>query len=322
MAKLKRKKGLTMAQKRSVFGLCLLIPFLFGVIFTFLLPFLQSLRFSFSEITPATAGGETYQNVGFSHYFRLFNSDVQFRTLLMQNLTDMLIKVPMIIFYSLFIAVLLNKPFHGRNIAKVIFFLPVITTAGVVLSIELSDLMMTSTQQALSGGASESIGVYSGGTFDLEALLMSLNIDYRILNYLTSVISKLYEIIISSGVQITLFLAALQSIPRYLYEASSIEGATAWEDFWKITLPMISPYVLLCAVYSIIDSFTGASNVALQYIMDMAYKELEYGFASAMAWVYFLAIAAILGFLALLIVIFRLLLSQDRRNAHVHKRRA
>jgi len=315
-------KKLSLAKKRSIFGLCLLIPFILGFVLFFLFPFIESLRYSFSEISmSAGAGGTEIKNAGLSNYIRLFNSDVKFRELLFQNLNDMFIKVPMIVVYSIFIAVMLNKPFKGRDIARTVFFLPVLTTAGIVLQLEINDLLLMSMQGTNAANVSESVSIYSEGIFDIKSLLMNMNIDYRILNYLSSVVDKLYDIIISSGVQVVLLLAAIQSIPKSLYEASAIEGSNAWEDFWKITVPIIGPYIILCVVYSIIDSFTSASNVALQHILEVAYRQLDYGFASAMAWIYFAVIAVILAVILIVFTGSRLVFSYERSENDIGRKK-
>ena len=91
-----------------------------------------------------------------------------------------------------------------------------------------------------------------------------------------------------------LFLSGLQSVPSSFYEAASVEGASSWEKFWKITFPMISPIILVNAVYTIIDSMAGLNNP----IINMVYYESviygRHGSAAAMSWVYFLLISLVL----------------------------
>ena len=92
-----------------------------------------------------------------------------------------------------------------------------------------------------------------------------------------------------------IFLAGLQSISPAIYESCSIDGASSWETFWKITFPMISPMILVNAVYTVIDSFTSADNNVMRYI-DTIYEEGD-GMvkSSAMSWIYFLIVLILLG---------------------------
>lgn len=284
-------KRVSLQKKNNRFGALLALPFLIGFLLFFITPVIQSVIFSFSNV------GQNLQckPVGFEHYIRIFTSDVKFRETLISNAGDLYVKVPMIVIFSLAVAVTLNKKFVGRNFAKVIFFLPVIITSGVMNSMESTDYLLQTAQKTVSGG-NELLETYNAGFIDLKSIFLSMQINANLLQYLMAVINKFYDIVIASGVPITLLLAALQSIPPSLYEASEIEGATAWETFWKITLPMVSSYVFLCAIYAIIDSFTNSSNKVIKYIMDTAYgTQLNYGFASAMSWIYFIVIGLFLA---------------------------
>jgi ABC-type sugar transport system permease subunit len=89
-----------------------------------------------------------------------------------------------------------------------------------------------------------------------------------------------------------IFLAGLQGISPAIYEACQIEGATGWETFWKVTFPMISPMILVNAVYSIIDSFTRTQNPAMKFIANVYVMEPER--ATAMSWIYFVLVALVL----------------------------
>jgi ABC-type sugar transport system permease subunit len=308
------KPFLTIQNKRTIFALCLLLPFMLGFIFMFFIPFCQSVYYTFHNIT-ITDSGTVFTSVGWSNYKRLLFTDVTFRQDLVQSISNMLITIPMGIVYSLFMAVLLNKPFKGRSIAKIIFFLPVVITSGIILALEMNDLILQTTQVAVAASTTESITVYAPGAFDIKSLLYNMNLSTNIINYMISVVDKMYQIIISSGVQMILLLAAIQSIPKSLYEAAAMEGSNEWENFWKITFPMISPYIILCAVYSIVDNFTSPMNTVMQYIMDIAYQKLDYGFAAAMAWIYFLIIGIMLAVTVGLFAISRKASNYERGDA-------
>ena len=132
-------------------------------------------------------------------------------------------------------------------------------------------------------------------------LLNYTNLPSGIVVYLSEAVLGIYDIVIASGVQILIFLAGLQGISPSLYEASNMEGATAWENFWKITFPMISPLILVNAIYTIIDSFTSANNELMDTIKSTIFVDVKYGYGSAMAWVYFVVIAVIISIVGAII---------------------
>ena len=119
-----------------------------------------------------------------------------------------------------------------------------------------------------------------------------------LVDFVTQAINNIFDIVNRSGVQLLIFLAGLQSISPAIYESVQIDGASAWETFWKITFPMISPMILVNAVYTIIDSFTTNSNIVMTYIKTV--RPLDHGeeLASAMSWMYFLIVLAIIGLVA------------------------
>lgn len=304
--KIARKKQLT-------FAYVLLIPFILGFFLFFLQPFVLSLVYSFNDVK-LVGGGTTLVGQGLAYYKQALLVDTEFRELLISGIRDLFINVPMILIFSLFIATILNKEFYGRNMARIVLFLPVIITTGVLLSVESTDYLIgLGTQAVQGGGEAAANSTYTVDTFNLEAMLKGLQLPSQLLEYLTMILDRFYTILISSGVQITILLAALQSISPSLYEASAIEGATAWEDFWKITLPMVSPYIFVCALYTVIDTFTNPTNGLVVYIRRVAFEDqLNYGLSSAMAWVYFGIIAVVLGLVAALFLGTKFVVYQDK----------
>ena len=124
---------------------------------------------------------------------------------------------------------------------------------------------------------------------------MEMNIPQEYSTLLTGPIDRLYTLILSSGVQIFIFLAALNSISPSLYEAAEVEGGTAWENFWYITFPMTMPMLLVNLIFTIIDSFTSTTNAVMEFVYDAAFTDLNFGLSSAMGWVYCLILFAIMG---------------------------
>ncbi|MBQ7725951.1 MAG: sugar ABC transporter permease, partial [Clostridia bacterium] len=209
---------------------------------------------------------------------------------LVSAMTSLLYKVPVIIIASLFFAMLLNAKFRGRTFVRAVFFLPVIIASGVVIEIINSDTFATSLITASEGMES----TVKASSYGLTSLLIDMGLGEQVVGYFSTVSSNLYDLMWRTGIQMIIFLAALQSISPALYEASSIEGASGWENFWMVTVPMIGPMILINVVYTIIDTFTDASNVVMTQISSV-FTDQQYDRAAAMSWVYFLLIGLILA---------------------------
>lgn len=278
---IRRKRGLSFAGKEAIVGYLFILPFIIGFISLFVMPLVRSFQFSLNDIRMVTGGYELVPR-GWSHYARALTTDADFRRDLAGSFTSLAFNLPTIIVFSFFAANLLNKGFRGRGLARTIFFLPVILASGVIAAVESGDLLLSIAQGSY---ANEMASSGTGGV-QLEELLMQVNLPAEFTAFIVSAVNNLYGIVSQSGVQILIFLAALQSIPSSLYEASTIEGATAWENFCKISFPMVSPYILVNTVYTVIDSFTSANNAVMRRVMSISIDQFEYGYGSAMAWIY------------------------------------
>ncbi len=307
-------KDASSSTKKTWFAYVLLIPFIIGFLMFFVRPLFLSLYYSFNSMN--LSGMEIiYDFKGFGKYNEALLINTDFRMKLLDALKQLALNVPLVMFFSMFVATLLSKDFKGRNFTRVILFLPVIISTGVLLEVENADFLMAQ-GQAIMTEASES-GMEEAATYaasmGLKDLLLSLDMPSQITDYMADIIDNFYTVLTSSGVQIVLLIAAWQSIPPSLYEASAMEGATAWEDFWKITIPMISPYIFVCTIYSIIDTFTSANNSLVPYIREIATSNtMDYGLSSAMSWIYFLMVSIILGLVALLFLRGNLVVYQER----------
>lgn len=257
-----------------------------GFVFFFLVPLLNSLKFSFSTIK-ASADGITLKFIGLNNYVEALTVNASFNRTLIESVTNMLVNVPLIVIFSLFLSVLLNQKFIGRSVARSIFFLPVILASGVIMTLESTSLI-----EALNADNSGLKAINALGSFELERMMLDAGVNETIVSYLTNAVNRIYQIVSQSGVQILIFLAGLQTISPQLYEASRIEGATGYEAFWKITFPMIGPLILTNVVYSIIDSFS--NNSMTQLIRETGFAKFDFGLSSAMAWIYFVIIAGLL----------------------------
>jgi len=287
-----RRFGLSLTSKMSLYGYVFALPFIVGFILFFLYPMVQSVIFSVSDLV-IRRGGYDLEYVGLSNYrYALFVDDKYVRVLV-ETLGKMLGDVGAVLIFSLFAASLLNSRFKGRTLVRVIFLLPVIFGSGVIMRIEEADYR----NQVLVMGTEVGTGVFSREA--LAGFLMQIGIPETMLEYIVNVVYGIPRIIRASAIQILIFLAGFQSIPKSLYESADVEGATRWESFWKITFPLLSPLILTNIVYSIVDFFGSPRNEMIEKIRATAFGGAGYGVSTAMAFMYF----ALVSFLITVIVV-------------------
>ncbi len=284
---IKGRKTSSMARRRAWTGRLFVLPFTLGFFLLFLYPALQSLQYSLSTVS-FESGVFRVQWLGLDHYAFAFTKDAQFPVLLADTFKNMALQVPVILLFSLFIAMILNQRFRGRMLARAVFFLPVIVTSGIIISILNEDIF----NQTIQMGNQQSTAIFQ--STGLQQMMLSLRIPAAVITTLTEMVNTIFDMLWRSGVQILIFLAAMQGVPTQLYEAARIEGATAWEIYWKITFPIISPLLFTCLIYSIIDTFTDYSNALMLSIHQMAFEQLRYAYACAMAWIFFVLVGAVI----------------------------
>lgn len=271
-----------LVKKRELKGLLFVLPFLIGFLAFILIPIIQSLIYSFSDLT--FEGKVNLELVGIENFKRAFLVDVDFRKILLSSLSDMLTNVPIILIFSMLIAVFLNGKFVGQPLFQIIFFIPVILSSGIMPGLFSGDLVRTAIINAESASG-EATSMFNANL--IGDLLLKMNLPSQFINYIQYAIINILDVLNSSGIQILVFLIALKSIPASLYEASSIEGATVWEAFWKITFPMVLPQLLVNVVYTIIDAFSNNQNAVMTFITDFNFGKFNFGYGAALAWVYF-----------------------------------
>lgn len=262
----------------------------------FLVPLVQSVIYSFSRMDFHVGDGSAYSLtfVGWENFREALLRNKDYPQYLVKSLGDLLYNVPVILVFSFFVALLLKKRSRGTAVVKAIYFLPVILSSGIFLGLQnnFGQQSMSALEQTMES-ASSSIAVLK--SMNLEKYLIEMNIPQEYIALLTGPIDRLYTLILSSGVQIFIFLAALNSISPSLYEAAEVEGATAWENFWYITFPMTMPMLLVNLIFTIVDSFTSVNNVVMEYVYDTAFVDLNFGLSSAMGWFYCLILLAVMG---------------------------
>ncbi len=299
----KRKRSASLDKRKARGGWLFVLPFVIGFILIYLPIVIDSIRYSFHIIKPIPGGGFELIPVGWQNYNDALFVNPDYVTTLLSGLGDMFFDIPMILIFSLFMAVLLNQKMAGRAAFRAIFFIPVIISTGILSEIE--GMNINSDSMGETGGIDDGTGQESTSSqivssIDVQVMFEGMAVGQGLVEYVAQAINNIYDIVNRSGVQMLIFLAGLQSISPAIYESVQIDGATAWETFWKITFPMISPMILVNAVYTVIDSFTAESNVVMKFISN-AYNDVNGNvISSAMAWMYFLIVIAILAIVALL----------------------
>ncbi len=280
----KKKKRLTLSTKRSITGFLFILPWLVGFIWFYARSLFMTVQFSLSNLTVNTGGGYSLEFVGFDNFVYAFAEHGTFKQVLVTSIGDMLIDVPLITFFSLFMALLLNNKFRGRTVLRAIFFLPVILNSEAISS--AMDMALKLMSGGLSNTSAEiaSTAASSGVSIDYYInMFTSLGIPTKLIEYVTGAVSRISDIINASGIQIIIFIAALQSIPGSMYEVAKIEGATSYETFWKVTFPMVMPHIITVVVYTVVDSFVDSDVVDLAY--KTAFTNKNYGLSSTMSLV-------------------------------------
>lgn len=218
---------------------------------------------------------------------------MEFFPALSKSLMD-LVNIPIVIVFSLIIAILLNKKFRGRGIFRVIFILPLLLSNGVIMD-------------TIRGNHAE-VSVMLGMAVDKAEVIVNSFQDLRLDNQLQTflgaqlsgnvadIVNRISSVMWISSIQIIIFLGALQNIPKSMYEAADMDGASEFEKLWKITIPMVMPAMELNIIFTIISSFTSASNSVMTYISNVSFKNLMLSYGSAMAWMYFALIGILLLF--------------------------
>jgi ABC-type sugar transport system permease subunit len=277
------KRPLTHRQREARSGWTFISVWVIGFLVFSLVPLVQTFVFSLNAVT-VTATGITMDFVQMANYSRALLTDPTFVELLIGYVVETAISVPIVLIFSMIIALLLNLKFKFKGFFRTIFFLPVVITSGPVI------------QELTAQGATKVAGLADSAT--IELLLRELPNALRApVQYL---VSSFILILWFSGVQILIYLSSLQKIDRSVYEAAAIDGANAWESFWKITLPALSTTTLINAFYTIVTLSHFSENKVIKYVYSQTYAvQGGIGYASAMSFIYLMALILILAVIAL-----------------------
>ena len=290
-----KRKKVSLEKKKARNGWLFVLPFVLGFVLIYLPIIVDSVKLTFFTIKNTKTGPVT-EFVGLANYKEAILGEYGIRYIqaLGDGLLKLVLDIPTIIVFSLFIAVLLNQKMIGRAAFRAIFFMPVILSTGIMAHIDMMNVSsMDDPTGSIDTGSQQSGAAEIVNAMDVGALFSNMAVGGDLAQTVANAVNNIYDIVNRSGVQMLIFLAGLQSISPAIYESCDVEGATAWETFWKITFPMISPMILVNLVYTIIDSFTDQSNPVMG-IIDEVYAQAR-PVSSAMAWIYFLIVMLIIG---------------------------
>ncbi len=286
----KPRRSLRPRTRSTITGTLFFLPWLIGFFAITAYPLVYSLVICFNQVQ-IKPGAIELKSVGWEYFRQAFAVDTEYPTKLISSLASVLIGTPLVVVFSLVIALLLNRRFRGRTVYRIVFFLPVVIMSGPVMSELMTESSAMSINMDIMG---------------LRSILMEL--DYGWARMLLTFLNSFVRILWFCGVQIIVFLAGLQKIDRNMYEAAAIDGATAWEAFWKITLPHLRPIILLNAIYTIIEMGTAADDATNGKIVG-AIRDIArpYSYAAVLSWIY--------AFGLLLLILLAFLLLRPRKGS-------
>jgi len=300
----KKRRAKSLDRRKARAGWFFVLPFVLMFVAIYVPIVFNSINLSFHDQVILQGGTYDLDYVGWDNYNNALFVNPDFVETLVGGIKQLLFDIPAIVLFSLFMAILLNQKMAGRTLFRAIFFIPVILSTGIIEEIDANNALM----QFMEGSGGVSMGGEEASnaanniisSMDIQKLFENMQIGQGLVDYVVGIVNDIYNIVNRSGVQMLIFLAGLQSISPAIYESCTMEGATAWETFWKITFPMISPMILVNSIYTVIDSFTSRSNSVMVLIGEV-YDGGSQEIATAMSWMYFLLVLVILSLVALLI---------------------
>lgn len=283
---------LSFEKKQRIAGYIFILPIVLGAVALFIPNIARTVIFSLNEMELGS-NGYTLDWQGIKYYYEALFVNADFIQYVIKSIGELIVYVPTIIIFSLFMASILNQKFKGRVVARAIFFLPVVLATGIIVKTDMAyDLVEVLTGKELMDETVATTGV-------IASFLYDLNFSKSLVEIIVSAAEGIENVVTSSGMQIFILLAAFQEIPTSSYEAAAVEGASAWETFWKITIPSVKDQIVLTAIYTIIDIFTKTDNQLFTFIHDTAFEGNQYSLAMAMYILYLLALGVMVGIVML-----------------------
>lgn len=297
---MKKKRNLGIETIKRRYGIGFVAPWIFGIIVFVLEPLIKSMLHSVSIVSMGE-DGLTMTFAGLKHYKYLLFEDPWYIDFLTSSISSIFTSLPIIVALSLIFAIILNQEFRGRMLMRAVFFLPVIFASDVVMSVMRGDTTGASLTATLNDMGNSSV-MYSEAV-DFSAILTRLNLPTELNDLLENYLQETFNLIWSCGVQTLLFIAGLQTIPKQLYEVGKVEGATPWESFWYITIPMLSNVMMLVIFYTMIELFITNGTLVRRALAQMQ-GETIYDETAAQLWIYFLLVGVIM---ALVFLVYKLI---------------
>lgn len=282
----KRLFGKTVEDRRNTVGLLFISPWIVGVILFFIIPMIAAVLYMFYNVSISDAGGAEYTFRGLDLIKEVLKNETNTQVIV-NSFSSVILQGIIIVAFSFFIALILNQPFKGRGFVRAVFALPIIVSSGVLLMIFKQDLFASSMKNS-----SETATIFQSQ--NLQDSLAMIGLPPSFAEQVTSIVNQTMDLMWKAGVQILLFLAGLQSIPKHLYEVCKVEGSTPWQTFWKVTFPLMTPYLLLNVVYTIIDNFTFYDNQVMQLVTKY-FNDLNYSYSTILAMFYCVFILVFVG---------------------------
>lgn len=274
-----RRKEIKHSTREALYGYAFVMIWIVGFALFTLVPLLQTFNYSLNEVT-VSATGIDLTFTKWENYTRALFTDPTFVELLIGYAIETLVSVPIVLIFSMIIAMFLNLNFKFKGVFRTIFFLPVVITSGPVI------------QELTSQGATSVPGIANSAA--VAEFLVELPRYLR--NPIEYLLTSFILILWFSGVQILIYLSSLQKIDRSIYEAASIDGASAWESFWKITLPSLNTTTIIIAIYTVISLSHFSENKVIKYIYSQTYAvDGGIGYSSAMSFLYFFVLVLLLA---------------------------
>jgi len=285
------KIGIKYRTTHKIAGLLFVLPWIVGFIWFTAYPFIQTIRYSFNTVRFEPLG-IALDPVGFDNFMNVLFRDPDFMLRLPGFLMQMLLLVPMVLVFSILLAIMLNSPIFGRRIFRAIFFLPVIIISGAVL-----DNLRAFDATQLSG---------------LNQFFVYRFLEESLPGFIATPVLFIFDNVVMflwfSGVQILIFLSGLQKVDRAMYEAASVDGASIWQKFWKITIPTLRPFIFLCALYTVVYIANSPTNQIVSLIQTGMFQLVRgFGFSAAVTWLYFFIIVVV-------VVVYYLILGRPEKE--------
>jgi ABC-type sugar transport system permease subunit len=283
----RKKKHKGIESLKSTYGRMFVLHWEIGLILFFLVPIFKSFYFSFCDVS-FVGGHYVFEFIGIENFKEVLTVNPNYKNNLSLTLAEMAYSMPVIVILSLILALLLNQKFRGRIFFRALYFLPVIIATGVVIE----HLFQSTSSDLSSSGVSDS---FASNMLSVDDLLSWLSLPPEIGTYFSKILNNIFNLVWNCGIQIVLFISGMQSIADSLYEVSKVEGATKWEEFWLITLPMLSRTLVLVIIFTMVELLTDKTNAVMKLAYSFMSVATNYGTASAMMWIYFAVVGVLMA---------------------------